>query len=69
MWKILNGYKTVAGVLGVILTPIVSLGGNLGKIAADGLGALPAGAQLLEGLFGVLFAVGLAHKAVKSELK
>lgn len=67
MWKLLNGYKTVASLIGLVLTPLVSVGGNVGKLAHDGLQVLGPLGMTLEGLFGIGLAVGLAHKAVKAE--
>jgi hypothetical protein len=66
--KFLDGLKTILGIAGLVLTPIISVGGKLGELAAHGLAALGPIGQTAEGFFGILVAVGLAHKVVKADL-
>lgn len=64
--KFLNGFKTIIGIIGAVATPLVAVGGNVGKIASDGIAALPHIATTVEGGFLTLLALGLIHKAEKA---
>mgnify|MGYP001160660381 CR=1 FL=1 len=63
--KFLNGFKTVIGIIGAVATPLVALGGDVGRIATDGIAALPHVYSTVEGAFLTLATLGIIHKAEK----
>lgn len=65
--KFLNGFKTIIGVIGAIATPLVAVGGDIGKIAQDGISALPHVYTTVEGAFLALTAIGIIHKVEKAQ--
>lgn len=64
--KFLNGFKTIIGVLGAVATPLIAVGGDVGKIAQDGISALPHIYSTVEGAFLALTAIGIIHKVEKA---
>lgn len=65
--KFLNGFKSALGLIGALATPLVALGGNVGKLASDGIAALPHIATAVEGGFLTLLALGIVHKVEKAK--
>lgn len=65
--KFLNGFKTIIGVLGAVATPLIAVGGDVGKIVSDGVAALPHVYQTVEGAFLTLAALGIVHKVEKAK--
>jgi hypothetical protein len=65
--QFLNGFKTIIGAVGTIATPLIALGGHVGKIATDGVSALGPAYQTVEGAFLTLLALGIIHKTEKAK--
>lgn len=67
--KFLNGLKTAIGIIGAVATPVIALGGDVGRIVSDGLSALPHVYTAIEGGFLALTAIGVIHKVEKHKQK
>lgn len=63
--KFLNGWKTILGAVGILATPLIATGGDLGAVAGK---VVEAGQHLdavIMGGAGVLTVLGVLHKIDK----
>jgi hypothetical protein len=63
--KFLNGWKTILGIVGTVVTVGVGAGGDVGAIASK-VGEFAGNADaVVTGAFGMLTVLGVAHKLEK----